>query len=65
MSSRERHEDAFEKRERRWDRIETVFYVAAFLVAVGLIVVCHALTDSLPYPMYEPGVRYPLTLELR
>lgn len=65
MRNRERYEDAFQKRERRWDLIETLFYVAAFLLAVVLIVICHALTDSIPFPAYEPGIRYPLTLELK
>lgn len=65
MSSQSRYEKLFEKRERRWNLIETLFHVAAFLLAVVLIVICHALTDSIPFPAYEPGIRYPLTLELK
>lgn len=53
----------FEDKERVWDLVEVIFYCLVFMLAVGLLFICHALTDLVSFPMYEPGIRYPLSLE--
>lgn len=65
MDDQTRYEESVSKRERRWDLIETGLYVGIFLLAFVLLVICHALSDSISFSAYEPGVRYPLPLEVK
>lgn len=55
------------EREQMWDLVEDMCFVLVFFIAVGMLLICEALTDVTTYPAYEAGVRYelPLNVEIK